>query len=174
MQELIIFKLTSYKKFIMSTFFEQDDIRRREMARITGVYLPLDMNADIESVLITRQEDVPEDVPQVAELNHDNMAKLARKLHLEECRSSSFRRSYLKERQRSKVALLKLLILRNDVSSPSLKYALPDRIFSPFSGKSIEDYILAIKKEKIWSSHYFREWMMARRQRQKLEWEITL
>ena len=151
----------------MSTFFEQDDIRRREMARITGVYLPLDMDAYVEH---EGPEQVPEPLP-VQEM--ENMAELVRKLHLEECRSSSFRRSYLKERQRSKVALLKLLILRNDLSSTSLKYALPDRIFSPFSGKSIEDYILAIKKEKVWSNHYFQEWMMARRQRQKLEWDTA-
>ena len=152
----------------MSTFFEQDDTRRRQMARITGVYLPLDMDAYIEN---EGPEQVPEPLP-VQEM--ENMAELVRKLHLEECWSSSFRRSLMKERSRTKVAILKMRILRNDVSSTSLKYALPDRIFSPFSGKSIEDYIFGLKNEKIWSSHYFREWMMARRQRQKLEWEITL
>ena len=97
MQELIIFKLTSYKKFFnmntTRTFFEQDDTRRREMARITGVYLPLDMDAYIQN---EGPEQVPEPLPKPVQ-EMDNMAELVRKLHLEECRSSSFRRLLMKE-----------------------------------------------------------------------------
>jgi len=103
-----------------------------------------------------------------------SLEELTRSLHLEECRSSSYRRSWLKERTRTKAATLKLRIIKNDTSPMILKKALPDRIFIPHRLKCNEDTLLAIRKEKVWSIHYFNGWIMERTQRKKLEWEITL
>ena len=133
-------------------------------------YLPIDMDAGtLEEVT----QAVPDMKFQCIDEN-DTIATLQRLVKLEECRSSSYRNSWHSERIRSRAALLKLRILMNSKTRSPFEYAIPDRIFSQFWGRTEDDYLIALKNERRWSTHYFRKWMNERSQRKKLELEVLL
>ena len=54
----------------------------------------------------------------------ESLKALTRKLDLEECWTSSYRRSWMKERARTKAILLKMIILYNDAFLMVFKNAL--------------------------------------------------
>ena len=84
--------------------FQNDDARHN--------YLPVDMDIEIDHSMIKTR--LPVDID--AEHSNINLiSELRSALELEERRSSSYRRSWLKDRKRTRSALLKLRFLTNDI-----------------------------------------------------------
>ena len=106
-------------------------------------------------------------------INIKSISELTSVLKLEECRSASYRRSWLKDRERTRSALLKLRILTNDTLQMVFENTFRDRQSSPRRFKTIEGIEAALKIEKIWSAFFFRGWMKERSQRQRLELQLA-
>ena len=149
--------------------FQNDDARHN--------YLPVDMDAKIDHSMIKTYLPVDIDAEtedSMIQSNINSISELRSALELEERRSSSFRRSWMKDRKRTRSALLKLRILTNDTRQMVFENAFQDRQCCPPRIKTIEDIEAALKNEKIWSVHFFKGWMKERSQRQRLELLVAL
>ena len=102
----------------------------------------------------------------------DLISELASVLKLEESRSASYRRSWLKERKRTRSALLKLRILTNDTRQMVFENTFRERQSGSRPIKTAEDIEAVLMNEKIWSAFYFKGWMNERSQRQRLESQL--
>jgi len=139
--------------------FPNDDVRRN--------YLPVDMD-DEDSMIKSR---MPVNI-DTEDSNIDSISELATALELEESRSASYRRSWLKELKRTRSTLLKLRILTNETHQMVYENAFRDRQCGPRRIKTIEDIEAAFNNEKMWSAFYFKGWMNERSQRQRLESQL--
>ena len=110
-------------------------------------YLPVDMD-DEESMI-----NMPVDAE---DMNIEFISELMTVLELEESRSASYRRSWLRERKRTRSTLLKLRILTNDTRQMVFENTFRDRQSSPRRFKTIEGIEAALKIEKIWSAFFFK------------------
>ena len=130
--------------------FQNDDARHN--------YLQVDMDSEIDHSMIKTH--LPVDID--AETEHSNINSISEfrsALELEERRSLSYRRSWMKDRKRTRLALLKLRILTNDTRQMVFDYKFQDRKCSPPRIKTIEDINAALKNEKIWTVYFFKGWM---------------
>ena len=139
--------------------FPNDDARRN--------YLPVDM--DVEDSMIKSR--MPVDI-DTEDSNTDFISELMTVLELEESRSASYRRSWLRERKRTRSALLKLRILTNDTRQMVFENTFRERQNGSRRIRTVEDIEATIKIEKIWSAYFFKGWMNERSQRQRLELQL--
>jgi len=142
--------------------FPNDDVRRN--------YLPVDMDDDTEDSMIKSR--MPVDI-NTEDSNINFISELMTALELEESRSASYRRSWLKERKRTRSTLLKLRILTNDTKQMVFENAFRERQNGPRRIKTVEDIEAVLTNEKIWSAFYFEGWMNERSQRQRLELQLV-
>ena len=126
-------------------------------------YMPVDIDAETEDSMINTH--MPVDIDSISELRST--------LELEESRSASYRRSWLKDRKRTLSALLKLRILTNDTRQMVFENTFRDRQCGPRRIKTIEEIEAALNNEKIWSAFFFKGWMKERSQRQRLELQLA-
>jgi hypothetical protein len=126
-------------------------------------YLPVDMD-DEESMI-----NMPVDAE---DMNIEFISELMTVLELEESRSASYRRSWLRERKRTRSTLLKLRILTNDTRQMVFENTFRDRQNGSRRIRSVEDIEAVLTNEKIWSAFYFKGWMNERSQRQRLELQL--
>ena len=124
-------------------------------------HLPVDIDAEDSMI----ESHIPVDI--------DLISELASALKLEESRSASYRRSWLKDRKRSRSSQLKLLILTNDTRQMVFENTFRDRQSSPLRINTIDGFETAIKIEKIWSAFFFKGWMKERSHRQRLELQLA-
>ena len=90
--------------------FQNDDVRRN--------YLLVDMDDDTEDSMIKSR--MPVDI-NTEDSNINFISELMTALELEESRSASYQRSWLKELKRTRSTLLKLRILTNDTQQRCLR-----------------------------------------------------
>ena len=147
----------------MSNLFNQNDTQ--------GIYLPIDLDAEIVHSRIESHEEIS-NIRYDSDIN--SISKFMSVLELEVRRSSSYRRSWLKDQKRTRSALFKLRILTNDIQQVVFNNPYQDSECSaPRQSKTIEETKSSIKKEKIWSAFYFQGWMNERSQRQRLKFQVA-